>query len=223
MDIKDNWDYLNCKIKAEEESDDEFEGEDYQPGLEVKIEVKEEIEEEDEAIEEDDEEEEPLVHLIKEEENTTIVNDPLAIPDNYPSSSRSKIIKNCEGGSGEDLKCPKCNKPFAYPKHLKTHLANHANYEFPCGDCSKMFYKPYNLKRHLDICPAKKKYSNGHLFAVMCQLCGKGFKKQSLLKEHLAAIHGVGERRKFECEKCGKSFTQKKNLQYHQQVSQNCS
>lgn len=226
---KDNWNYITCPIKTEDESEDEFEGEDEDEEkcqlTKVKTEVKKEFDEEEEAIE-DDNEEEPLVNLIgNEEEDSLSVNDPLALPD-YPSpssSSSSKIIKISEGGGGEDLKCPKCNKPFAYRKHLQTHLANHANYEYPCTDCYKIFYKPYNLKRHLEVCPAKKKYNNGHLFAVMCKLCGKGFKKQSLLKEHLAAIHGVGERRKFECEKCGKSFTQKKNLQYHQQVSQNCS
>ena len=50
------------------------------------------------------------------------------------------------------------------------------------------------------------------IFKFTCEICGKQFKRESVLNIHLA-LHS--DRMPFECEQCGKRFKRAQNLQIH--------
>ncbi|CAB1351643.1 unnamed protein product, partial [Coregonus sp. 'balchen'] len=136
------------------------------------------------------------------------------------------------------LECPKCGKCFATKSYLDKHESVHSTEKpFRCLVCQKCFKSKNGLKEHTmlhnstsnsyacDKCPktfVKLKYLKNHQLthsgggAHRCELCGKGFKSPSELKQHQASVHR-GEK-PFQCPTCGKCFAKKENLKIHASV-----
>lgn len=130
--------------------------------------------------------------------------------------------------------CEICSKGFTSLSYLKIHTKLHSDdYSHVCNICGKRFHKISYLKIHMnrhtgvkpfecDIC--KKKFPSRasmkcHVVAHMeegkshkCPVCKNGFRKASMLKEHLRLHTGA---KPYECKVCEKSFMRKGGLTQH--------
>lgn len=108
-------------------------------------------------------------------------------------------------------RCPVCKKKFMSEYNLKYHLYSHTEITFACTSCRpkpRIFVNPKSYSDHV---------REAHPSAVVkpfnsCKICGKVFKQQVTLREHLK-WHSAGE--KFSCSDCGMSFQQKEMLEIH--------
>ena len=107
--------------------------------------------------------------------------------------------------------CKFCGKILENEKSIKNHeLREHGNTEYgsiACQHCGISFIQNSRLLRHI-----RDVHSNIRNF--ICEICSKGFKVRSKLKEHMY-IH-TGEKN-FVCNHpdCGKAFTKKSTLSQH--------
>ncbi|KPP72404.1 zinc finger protein 574-like [Scleropages formosus] len=77
--------------------------------------------------------------------------------------------------------------------------------EFPCPSCSKTFPSQLRLVRHRrTVHVAERRFK--------CGVCGKSFKKQIHVRNHLRTHTGE---RPFQCSDCGKTFSSLANLSRH--------
>ena len=102
--------------------------------------------------------------------------------------------------------CEACGKSFAQAEHLKSHIkAVHEGVKnYKCKTCDTAFATNQNLKLHIEKCFQERKYK--------C-LCGKKFRTRQNLGEHLQTdfeCHMTPE-----CDKCGKEFSDLRNLEKH--------
>ena len=79
-----------------------------------------------------------------------------------------------------------------------------------CDNCKKAFVNKFSLARH-----TKSKVCQNKLMRMMCNICGKIFKRRSNLLTHLEEFHAK-VKNIYTCNHCGKNFTNKKLLQHHE-------
>ncbi|XP_018401745.1 PREDICTED: zinc finger protein OZF-like [Cyphomyrmex costatus] len=116
-------------------------------------------------------------------------------------------------------KCGTCNKEFKDKWHLRRHEKIHNGEKtFECEYCEKIFLQKGNLSKHViakhnnDGCCKDSKDKYDVSVPHKCGTCNKEFKDKWHLRRH-EKIHN-GEKT-FECEYCGKIFSQKGNLSKH--------
>nr|XP_029531939.1 zinc finger protein 436-like [Oncorhynchus nerka] len=156
----------------------------------------------------------------------------------FPTAWKLRIHQAVVHRREKPLECPTCGKCFATKSYLDTHASVHSTEKpFRCLVCQKCFKSKKGFKEHTmmhnsnsdsyacDKCPktfVKLKYLKNHQLthsgggAHRCELCGKGFKTPSQLKQHQASVHR-GEK-PFQCPTCGKCFATKTNLKIHTSV-----
>ena len=98
----------------------------------------------------------------------------------------------------------------------------------PCPHCPKLFMRGYNMRVHIDRVHNKSK-------PWQCQYCVKTFATTSDLKQHLSS-HGMGKIHKvkhllsvialhlasyFQCEDCGREFTNRDSAILHRKQHNN--
>ena len=103
--------------------------------------------------------------------------------------------------------------------------------EFQCDVCSKTFSRNFLLQRHKDTVQSnvnrfeclrcqkqfsrKDKYNEHCSKCVMnCKFCETNFENQKDMSVHIQTHHSD---KKFECLKCGKKYSEKRDLKKHQQ------
>ena len=105
--------------------------------------------------------------------------------------------------------CIYCNKIV---KNLYEHVIHqHFSHNLPnfvCTFCSKTFKKKALLKRHMQTHSTEKPYKCEHTN------CGKAFKNQSQLYNHIQRVHF--KQTKHKCTICDKTFTRIDNMKRHQ-------
>ena len=78
----------------------------------------------------------------------------------------------------KSISCKSCDKNFAHPNSLKTHIKTiHEGIIFKCDSCEKIYSLKQSLKIHKESVHEKIRFD--------CDLCEKSFTQKRLLKRHL--------------------------------------
>lgn len=138
--------------------------------------------------------------------------------------------------------CLTCGKTFKTEAFLKTHQQTHSNKRVLCHTCGKSFKSENSMAVHIRyehtkvgtfFCkPCNKYFSSEHKYKnhvkrsekhtgkapfvpIYCEICGKAYKTEQILKSHLR-IHS--EEKPFKCDVCGAAFKQRVTLNTHLRV-----
>lgn len=155
--------------------------------------------------------------------------------------ARCKFRNKHSGESKEIRTCSICGKVLATPKSLRTHQflihnaggfrCNHCKIVFHSAKglanhgpkCSKtaaitfecfMCHKTCNSKRYLSFHVRMKHDSNDRNFK--CNVCERYFPCRSALEGHMNRVHLKLDFRTHMCSVCGKTFTSKRYLTFHE-------
>lgn len=106
------------------------------------------------------------------------------------------------------FKCEVCEKEFYVSANYTTHLRTHdAQTKNKCDVCGKVFTRSWLLKGHM------RTHTGERPFVCPYDDCDKAFADKSNLRSHML-IHSVTSKN-FSCQKCGRSFAQKRYLHKH--------
>ena len=127
----------------------------------------------------------------------------------------SRLETHLLAHSGErPFKCNICDKDFTRNAHLKRHKQiNHEGVKTPtaevsCDQCGNIFANKYSLKKHVKKVHEVKQYE--------CEVCGKQFHKNHLLKVH--KLEHSGDIHPHKCNQCDKQFKFPGQLKRHERI-----
>ncbi|XP_038104043.1 zinc finger protein 761-like [Culex quinquefasciatus] len=125
------------------------------------------------------------------------------------SSDLGLYIHRSRQGSTEEkqkYKCSKCPKQLSTQEALQFHEYGHQNpFSWKCTRCAEVFTDYSTYKTHASTHKAPR-------LTYVCETCGLEFRYQILLHKH-EATHGGPK--KFNCQHCPSSYTQKRQLTRH--------
>jgi KRAB domain-containing zinc finger protein len=114
------------------------------------------------------------------------------------------------------FKCEQCGKGFQRKFNMQRHLKSHEDEKpFKCTQCTSSFKTEEGLNEHRiqNVCVKASSHEKPETFS--CDLCEKTFSTITSLKRH-KLLHSDGK--PFQCEICGKGYTQKYHRDTHQKT-----
>ncbi|XP_014256091.1 zinc finger protein 93-like [Cimex lectularius] len=98
--------------------------------------------------------------------------------------------------------CETCGKGFPDEIKLYKHTVQlHGNEKNKCDDCGKIFSTVNSLKYH------EKSHQGTNCKPYVCEWCGKGFIRKSMLRNHVTSTHRlIQEVTCFTCKNCKEAF-----------------
>ena len=135
--------------------------------------------------------------------------DPLPISDEPKVQEMVGVQKR---KSKKSCNCEICDKDFISNYILKRHIdgVHLKKQDHQCSECGKSFSQKGNLNWHLNTksCSIYKSKKSCN-----CDICGKDFISNYILKRHIDGVHL--KKKDHKCSECGKGFSQKKDLDWH--------
>ena len=117
----------------------------------------------------------------------------------HPSSLHKHILTMHSGEDAKKFKCDHCGKAFITNGKLKAHERIHTGEKrYSCPHCGLRFTDSSAMARHRKTHEGGSKYS--------CDLCQKSYSQSYDVVKHKAAVHGVGQERKFDHPNKGKKL-----------------
>uniref|UniRef100_A0A8C6WZE4 C2H2-type domain-containing protein n=1 Tax=Neogobius melanostomus TaxID=47308 RepID=A0A8C6WZE4_9GOBI len=124
----------------------------------------------------------------------------------HPNQSSKESEKTTTNQS--TMKCTVCDKTFSNLIIMRRHYhyTHNMKHHFPCPTCKRTFVRLYDLVKH---------HENGLLF--QCKTCKWCYTSESELSNHKKLFNDTCALF-YNCEVCGKSFKEARNLQRHETV-----
>ena len=112
------------------------------------------------------------------------------------------------GGDKKPYKCTSCDLSFdTFTRRNMHFLEKHCTDKpYVCSLCFQKFKQKYRLSQHVKTCRNSD---------CQCQKCGRYFRSQRLLNEHLKVHDQDRSNWKYQCSTCEKKFYKKSNLDSH--------
>jgi len=108
----------------------------------------------------------------------------------------------------KDFTCKLCDSRWVSHLSLWQHFAvDHKILRYVCDKCGYASTTSVNLRSH-------KNHVHDKIYKYVCHICAQPKQTKLLLEEHMTISHGQGER-KFQCDKCDKSFVRSFDLKHH--------
>ncbi|XP_035787904.1 zinc finger protein 208-like [Anopheles albimanus] len=163
----------------------------------------------------------------------------------HPDKYRCKVCSEVHQNMKEHMQnkheerqysCDLCGSKFPFKKRLVVHMKKmHAEKDVPCDQCQKSFTK-YTIEDHkrsvhmarfvCEHCPKTfkirfrlLKHMQEHdkslrvATSVPCHICGQVMGDKYILSQHIKHMHA--EQQSVNCDTCGKTFKNKRNLTVH--------
>jgi KRAB domain-containing zinc finger protein len=125
------------------------------------------------------------------------------------SHPRSLVTKESAHTGHKLYECDICKKRFSCSNNLTKHKRTHTRNElYECDICKKTFLQSGHLAKHKKTHAGDKPYE--------CHVYNKRFSESLKLTWHKISAHKV--KQSFECLKCMKTFTLRRNLKHHWRV-----
>lgn len=127
--------------------------------------------------------------------------------------------RRCHDNKGETFKCPECGVSKKFWRNAALHLWRDHKLDMELLTCDQCpGFRAFTRWRR-DLHMAFHSEDRPHL----CSLCGKGFKIERHMKEHVARHEGVNignkeeqqQQRLFECKVCARGFVEQRVLKQH--------
>ncbi|KAG4078967.1 hypothetical protein HA402_010919 [Bradysia odoriphaga] len=119
--------------------------------------------------------------------------------------SYEKHYINLHTNISQKVQCDMCGKWLKHKDSLKKHILWHNSKTETCGVCGRVSSNIRALRAHI---------RSAHREASLeCTICGKMFKKQQVLKEHVAIHAGITDL--YKCTFCTKTFRSNANMYSH--------
>ncbi|XP_013789347.1 gastrula zinc finger protein XlCGF57.1-like [Limulus polyphemus] len=153
---------------------------------------------------------------------------------------KGSLSKHYETHYHQNIPCEMCGKQYKSNRTLLKHMQTHKNSNHNCEICGKNYRTQIGLESHMtthrpgpsqytcSVCQhdcrtkhylsvhMKQRHQNGSFSVFTCPECGKEFKWELSLKNHLFVKHGKGKGKGvIECDICQKKFVNKYNLLAH--------
>ncbi|XP_013410675.1 zinc finger and BTB domain-containing protein 17 [Lingula anatina] len=134
----------------------------------------------------------------------------------------------------EKFKCPKCDFQGYYKNQYQNHIATHTEDIVKCKCCGYLSFDPEDVNQHFKVnhprCYCEEcGFMADHAYQIKrhkmrhnnegseCEICGKKYKDQYILKMHIKMVHMPAEVL-YECNVCSKKFTRKAHLKRHMRI-----
>ena len=109
-----------------------------------------------------------------------------ALPQHIQNIHKRKPVADV---ASQQIKCPKCNKPFSQKNKMRTHLLICGNQDkpFPCSECDEAFRDRDRLRIHTNQKHPQKVGDRSAYYK--CHFCPKEYTSISSRRRHMKGVH----------------------------------
>uniref|UniRef100_A0A182J8T8 Transcription factor grauzone n=1 Tax=Anopheles atroparvus TaxID=41427 RepID=A0A182J8T8_ANOAO len=124
---------------------------------------------------------------------------------------KTRLVKHMKKMHAEkDVPCDQCQKSFT-KYTIEDHKRSVHTARFVCEHCPKTFKIRFRLQKHMQEHDKSLRTST----SVPCPICDQVMSDKYILRQHILRQHTHNEGQAVDCDTCGKTFKNKRNLSLH--------